>query len=99
MPIRNIHVPDYLILPFGRAVKSDLQKIALTAVSADGLYFSTDVPVICISKADRRPICLGDFERVFGDLPHGELKNDDDETILNHIRKTIKEHHNARRGA
>jgi hypothetical protein len=62
----NLHVPDYLILPYGREVKSDLQKIALSAVSADGLYFSTDVPVIFINKANRRPMCLGDFDRHYG---------------------------------
>jgi hypothetical protein len=81
-----------LILPFGRAVKSDLQKIGLSAVSADGLYFSTDVPVIFLRKNERKPMCLGDFERHFGDLPHGELGGDDDETILNHIHQTIKAH-------
>jgi hypothetical protein len=75
----NLHVPDYLILPFGRAVKSDLQKIALSAVSADGLYFSTDVPIIFISKSAKRPICLGDFERHFGIIPHACLIEDDNE--------------------
>jgi len=44
----NYHVPDYLILHFGRAVKSDLQKTSLSAVSADGLYFNTDVPVVFV---------------------------------------------------
>jgi hypothetical protein len=65
----NLHVPDFLILPFGRAVKSDLQRIMLSAVSADGLYFSTDVPIISIRKADKKPICLGEFEKHFGDVP------------------------------
>ena len=39
----NVHLRDFMILPFGRAVKSDLQKISLSAVSTDGLYFSTNV--------------------------------------------------------
>jgi hypothetical protein len=37
----NLHVPDYLILPYGRAVKSDLQKITLSAVSAAGIFRPT----------------------------------------------------------
>ena len=85
----NIHVPDYLILPFGRAVRSDLQKVALSAVSADGLYFSTEVPVIYIRKSDRKPISLSDFEQCFGDLPVKLM--DDDETVLNYIRQAIKQ--------
>jgi hypothetical protein len=52
----NLHVPDYLILPFGRAVKSDLQRIGLSAVSADGLYFSTDVPIIFIARSRACPV-------------------------------------------
>jgi hypothetical protein len=87
----NFHVPDYLILPFGRAVKSDLQKIALSAVSADGLYFATDVPVIFIRKSDHRPICLGDFEKYFGDLP-AELSEANDHAYLSYICKTLKSH-------
>jgi len=75
-----LHVPDYLILPFGRAVKSDLQKVALTAVSADGLYFSTDVPVIFVSRSEHRPFCLGNFEEHFGELPR-KLKHEE-ETVL-----------------
>jgi len=85
----NIHVPDYLILPFGRAVKSDLQKVALTAVSADGLYFSTGVLVVYIRKSDRKPMCLSDVQECFGDLP--STLEDDDEAVLNYIRQTIKQ--------
>jgi hypothetical protein len=85
----NLHVPDYLILPYGRAVKSDLQKIALSAVSADGLYFSTDVPVIFINKAKRKPICLGDFEEHIDTLPT-DLHDADDLAILDHMCTTLK---------
>jgi len=87
----NLHVPDYLILPYGRAVKSDLQKIMLSAVSADGLYFSTDVPVIFINKAKHRPMCLGDFENHFGNLPD-DLCNADDQAFLDHMCGTLKSH-------
>jgi hypothetical protein len=86
----NIHVPDYLILPFGRAIKSDLQKIMLSAVSADGLYFSTDVPVIFIRKSNKRPICVADFERYLGNFPDSCC--DDDQAMLNHICTTLKSH-------
>ncbi len=89
----NLHVPDYLILPYGRAVKSDLQKIALSAVSADGLYFSTDVPVIFIDKAKRKPMCLGDFDRLyFREWPDSSKGDDSDQTILDHMCTIIKSH-------
>jgi hypothetical protein len=64
--VADHHVPDYLILPFGRAVKADLQRITLSAVSANGLYFSTEVPVIFINKSEERPLCLSDFDVHFG---------------------------------
>jgi hypothetical protein len=73
-----LHVPDYFILLYGRAVKSDLQKIALSAVSADGLNFY--VPVIFINKAKRKPLCLGDFQEHIEELP-AELRNADDPAI------------------
>lgn len=85
----NLHVPDFLILPYGRAVKSDLQKIALSAVSADGLYFSTDVPVIFINKAKRRPICLGDFAEHFKEWPDSHF-DDTEQTILTNMCGVLK---------
>jgi hypothetical protein len=93
--VRNLHVPDYLILPFGHAVKSDLQKIMLSAVSADGLYFSTDVPVIFIRKSDKRPLCVGDFERIFGKFPDScssYLDADSDQAMLDYMCTTLKSH-------
>jgi hypothetical protein len=93
--IMQIHVPDYLILPFGRAVKADLQKIALSAVSADGLYFSTDVPVISIRKSDKRPMCLADFELYFGAFPDSCYRNNGreaDQVMLDYIWTTLKSH-------
>src|SRR5215467_3491032 len=91
----NLHVPDYLILPFGRAMKSDLQKINLSAVSADGLYFSTDVPIIFIRKADKRPISIGSFEDIFGIAPVDYYRKDtkeQDQLVLDHICTTLKSH-------
>ena len=87
--MQNIHVPDYLILPVGRAVKSDLQKIMLSAVSADSLYFSTDVPVISIRKSERKPLCLPEFPNHFQRFPKDCHEND--EAILD-IRTTLKSH-------
>jgi hypothetical protein len=86
----TIHVPDYLILPFGRAVKSDLQKVALSAVSADGLYFSTDVPVIYINKSRKKPIFLSDFTEHFDVIPRDVWDND--ELMPDYMCKTLKEH-------
>jgi hypothetical protein len=88
--IRCVNVPDHLLLPFGHAVKSDLQRIGLTAVAADGLYFSTDVPVIAIRKSEKRPLCLGDFEKHFGALPNEA--SDDDAAMLDFMCATIKSH-------
>ncbi|SRR5258708_18216389 len=91
----QIHVPDYLILPFGQAVKSDLQKIGLSAVSADGLYFSTSVPVIFIRKSEKRPMCLADFELYFGHFPDSCYSDQDreaDQLMLDHIHTTLKSH-------
>jgi hypothetical protein len=83
-------VPDYLILPFGRAKKEDLQRIMLSAVCADGLHFSTDVSVISIRKSEKQPLCLGDFERHFGPIPP-EL-TDNDPAILDHMCAVLKSH-------
>jgi hypothetical protein len=87
----NFHVPDYLILPYGHAKKSDLQKIGLSAVSADGLYFSTDVPVIFINKSEHKPLCLPDFEKHFQQFPD-ELFDKNDEAILEYILTSLKSH-------
>jgi hypothetical protein len=88
--MQNFHVPDYLILPFGRAVKSDLQKIMLSAVSADGLYFSTNVPVIFIQKSDRKPLSLPEFPNHFQKFPKECFEND--AATLDFIRTTLKSH-------
>src|SRR5215467_622447 len=93
--MRTVHVPDYLILPFGRAVKSDLQKINLSAVSADGLYFSTDVPIIFIRKADKKPISIGSFEDILGVISSDYFRRDDKEqeqVLLDYICTTLKSH-------
>src|SRR5262249_9482307 len=62
-----------------------------SAVSADGLYFSTDVPGIYICKSHRKPICLGDFSQHFKAIAQDD-QHDTDEKILAHIHRTLKEH-------
>ncbi len=86
-----LYIPGYLVLPFGRAVKSDLQKIVLSSVSPDGVYLSTDISVITICKAAQKPLCLGDFERQFGKLP-SDVPYDDDVAILQYMCTTLKSH-------
>jgi hypothetical protein len=90
--LANIHVPDFLILPFGRATKDDLGRITLAAVSADGLYFNSDVSCVFIQKSAKTPMSLGRFNEVFGEIvdPNDELK--DDSTLLFHMRDEIKFH-------
>jgi len=85
----NVYLRDFMILPFGRAVKSDLQKISLSAVSTDGLYFSTNVPAIVIMKGDP-PICLADFEKRIGPIDSRALGSD--HQILDYMCHTLKSH-------
>jgi hypothetical protein len=88
--LANFHVPDYLILPFGRATKDDLRRIALSAVSADGLYFSSEVSCVFIRKSDQKPLCLGRFDEVFGDIQDPDRQLKDDIQLLRFMRGAIK---------
>jgi hypothetical protein len=85
----NVHLRDFMILPFGRAVKSDLQKISLSAVSTDGCWFSTNVPAIVISKG-APPICLADFEKHIG--PIDSRAHGSDHLILDYMCRALKLH-------
>jgi len=60
-----IEITDHLILPFGRATKSDLQKITLAAVAANGIYLRADIPCVYINVADKKPLRLLDVFDVF----------------------------------
>jgi hypothetical protein len=83
----NLHVPDYLILPFGRAVKSDLQKDwAVRSFSRRVAFFSADVSVVFVRTQARL------FGRIRSSLriyPHVE---DNDTAILKHMCSTLKSH-------
>ena len=58
-------------------------------LSADGLYFSTDVPVVFINKAKGKPLRLGDFEAYFGDLP-SYLYEANDQACIDHMCNILK---------
>jgi hypothetical protein len=64
---RSIEITDHLILPFGRAHKYDLQRIKLSAVAANGIYLSGDVPCVYIDVAKKEPLTISDYYRVLGD--------------------------------
>jgi hypothetical protein len=87
----DVHLPNYMILPFGRAVKSDLQKISLSAVSTDGIYVSTNgVPVIIVSKEESKPLRVADFEAHLGTIDCRALGSD--QQILDFMCDTLKSH-------
>jgi hypothetical protein len=86
----SVHLPGYMILPYGRAMKSDLQKISLSAVSTDGLYFSTNVTAILINKAEQKPIRLADFENHISTVGSSSLASD--EQILDYMCDALKAH-------
>jgi hypothetical protein len=59
---RKIHIPNHLILPFGTARKFDLNKIRLSSVAANGIYFTTDVPCIYINRSQKKPLTINDWQ-------------------------------------
>ena len=63
---RSIEITDHLILPFGRARKDDLERIKLSAVAANGIYLTIDVPFVYINVAKKEPLTISDFYRVLG---------------------------------
>jgi hypothetical protein len=63
---RSIEITDHLILPFGRARKDDLERIKLSAVAANGIYLTIDVPCVYINVAKKEPLTISDFYRVLG---------------------------------
>jgi hypothetical protein len=46
--------------------------------------------VIFVSKSNKKPLCVGDFEKVFGHIPTDTW--DDDKAILVHMCSTLKSH-------
>src|SRR5467141_559424 len=86
-----IEITDHLILPFGTAKKSDLQKITLAAVAANGIYLRADTPCVYINVAEKKPLRLLDFFSVF----RRELsspKGDDVLPMLDFMHQIIAQH-------
>jgi len=89
--ITRLYLPDYLILLFGHAKKYDLQRVSLSAVSTDGLYFETDVSVILINKTEHKPLCISDFENRIGVID-ASAHQGGDKAILDYMCETLKSH-------
>ena len=63
---RSIEITGHLILPFGRAHENDLERIKLSAVAANGIYLTADVPCVYIDVAKKEPLTISDFYTVLG---------------------------------
>jgi hypothetical protein len=68
MSLRLIHVPDHLIIPYGSARKYQRDRMRMVSVGARGLYFKTDLPVIYINRAEKRPLRLSEITDHMPDL-------------------------------
>jgi len=74
MPDR-FHIANHLILPFGTAQKFDLNRIKLSSVGGNGIYFTSDIPCVYIDKSKKEPLTLLDYRQVFGnEFPPRESK-------------------------
>jgi hypothetical protein len=79
---KKIHIPNHLILPFGTARKFDLNRIRLSSVAANGIYFTTDVPCIYINRSQKKPLTMNDWRSLTVETspmpPQGSPENVDD---------------------
>lgn len=66
---KQIHIRDHLILPFGTARRFDLNRIKLSSVAANGIYFTSDIPCIYINKSAKKPLTLRNFEILTNSFP------------------------------
>jgi hypothetical protein len=85
----KIRIANHLILPFGTARKFDLNRIKLSSVAADGIYFTSDIPCIYINRAQQRPLTINDWRTVFGFGPKGP-KTEDVVVALDFICNLVK---------
>jgi hypothetical protein len=91
MPTR-IEISDHLILPFGTARKFDLQKIRLSSVAANGIYFRSEIPCVYINVAEKKPLTMQEYDRVFG-TDNGPEPHDKDVTEgLDFIQRLVTEY-------
>jgi hypothetical protein len=86
----RIRIPNHLILPFGSARKFDLNKIRLTSVGADGIYFTSDISCVYIDRAAKKPLTMEDYFDVFGSISPANLKGDDISEGLGFIHELVK---------
>jgi hypothetical protein len=87
----RIEIRDHLILPFGKARKSDLQKIRLSSVAANGIYLSSDIPCLYINVAAKKPLTMQDYD-IFIMGEHGpEPYEEDVITGLDFIHTLIQQ--------
>src|SRR4051812_47143224 len=87
----EIHVPNHLILPFGTAKKLDLERIKLSSVGANGIYFTSDIPCVYIDRSAQKPLTLGDFYELFG-YGIAQVGDDTVPTGLRFIQDLIRKH-------
>jgi ribosome-interacting GTPase 1 len=62
---QQIDIDGHLILPFGTATKSDINRIRLARVDAGGIRLESDVPVVYIQKDEKQALRLRNFLKVF----------------------------------
>jgi len=85
----KIHIADHLILPFGTARKFDLNRIKLSSVAADGIYFTADVPCIYIDRGRKQPLTINECGSVFG-YDEKAPEAQDVESALEFVRNRVE---------
>ena len=88
----QIHVPNHLILPFGTAKMLDLDRIKLSSVAANGIYFTSDIPCVYIDRSKNEPLTFCDFRQLFGYETEPDGTADDVPKGLNFIHGLIRKH-------
>jgi hypothetical protein len=91
MPTR-IEIRDHLILPFGTARKFDLQKIRLSSVAANGIYLRSEIPCVYINVAEKKPLTMQEYDRVFGTNNGPEPHDKDVAEGLDFIQRLVTQY-------
>jgi len=79
---KRIEIRDHLLLPFGtKRAKgtriSDLSPIKLSAVAANGIYLSSEIPVVHIDTKKKSALRLNQYESVFGNVSNTGIQQED----------------------
>ncbi|MDE2149414.1 MAG: DUF559 domain-containing protein [Gammaproteobacteria bacterium] len=69
----NIRVRGHLLVPFGRP-KWDISKIAISCVSTDSSYFTSDTPCAYIDVAANEPLRLYRADECLPDFSHSAIE-------------------------